>query len=121
MEVATSIFESETIKEVVRVYEELVRFHQSPPSIELIRLHYQAAVDSRIINLQASLYGDDFYDGSPNKKITHLPESVMHDIESYIDITLTIKYEQIQGILNCYSLVYAIDCELYNSPLQEVW
>lgn len=114
-------YNEEYVEAILQMYVQLVDVSFFPPDIHVIHAHYDSIVDTKIVNLQVQIYGDDFYDGRPGQQPSILPDMIKDNLEENIRIPIATTLEEIANVLNQENIVYQDTRNMYNQPIVGVW
>ena len=106
---------------VFEVYETLSGF-QILPQLSDIYMHYLSILEGKMASLRYSVYPDEFYDGNPESSPQgSLPDSIKGELSAHLRMNYDMEIEDIQDILDAFSVFYFVGRNPRNKPVVEVW
>ena len=108
---------------LLKVYEQVCGFQGAAygPTFQQIVNHYNCTVEAELANLKATIYGDEFYDGSPGSVPNLFPDSVKAELSERIGMDKDLTEDEIEEILNRFCMFYILKGVPQNDPYVEVW
>ena len=107
---------------LLKVYEQVCGFQGTRgPTFQQIVNHYNCTVEAELANLKATIYGDEFYDGSSGSVPNMFPDSMKNELSERIGMNKDLTEDEIEEILNRFCLFYVMRGKPRNDPYVEVW
>ena len=106
---------------VFEVYEMLSGF-QVHPQLSDIFNQYLSILEGKMATLRYSVYPDEFYDGNPESSPQgSLPDAIKGELSKHIQMNYDVEMENIQEVLDAFSIFYFVGNKIRNKPVVEVW